>query len=105
MIKDAPAHDVDVALFSEAEEHALYEAFVHAKGAFLGAFQDRDYAAALRAMTALAAPLEKLFGNVLVLTENQRIRGNRLAQLQAIYREFLKVAQFSHLVVEKAQYR
>jgi glycyl-tRNA synthetase beta chain len=105
MIKDAPAHDVDVALFSEAEEHALYEAFVGAKGAFLGAFQERDYAGALRAMTTLAAPLEKLFGNVLVLTENQRIRGNRLAQLQAIYREFLKVAQFSHLVVEKAQYR
>ena len=105
MIKDAEVHEVDIALLTEAEEHALYEAFVHAKGTFLAAYQERNYTESLKAMTTLSDPLEKFFGNVLVQTENARIKNNRLALLQSIYREFLKVAQFSHLVVEKAQYR
>lgn len=105
MIKDAQVHEVDIALLSEAEEHALYEAFVQAKGTFLSAFQERNYTDSLKAMTTLSDPLERFFGNVLVQTENARIKNNRLALLQSIYREFLKVAQFSHLVVEKAQYR
>ena len=105
MIKDTEVHEVDISLLSEAEEHALYEAFVQAKGAFLAAFNERNYTDSLKAMTTLAAPLERFFDNVLVQTENARIKNNRLALLQSIYREFLKVAQFSQLVVEKAQYR
>ena len=90
MIKDAEVHEVDIALLTEDEEHALYEAFVQAKGAFLAAFGERNYTDSLKAMTTLSAPLERFFGNVLVQTENARIKNNRLALLQSIYREFLE---------------
>jgi glycyl-tRNA synthetase beta chain len=103
--KDVPVGEIRHDLLTEAEEQSLFSDFLQAKGAFLSSFHEKNYGESLKVMETLAGPLQRFFENVLVMTENERIRNNRLALLQSIYREFLKVAQFSHLVVEKAQYR
>ncbi len=57
----------------------------------------RDYDAALRALAALAAPLDRFFDEVLVMAEDAALRANRLALLERARGLFLRVADLSQL--------
>ena len=103
--KDLPGYEIRHDLLVESAEQALYADFVQARDAYLAAFHEQNYGEALKVMETLAAPLEHFFEKVLVMDPDARVRENRLALLQAIARELLKLAQFSNLVVEKAAYR
>lgn len=59
-----------------------------------------DHEAALRALAALAAPLDRFFVDVMVLCEDQRTREARLALLARIERLFLRLADVSRLAAE-----
>ena len=58
-----------------------------------------DYTEALRQMAALREPLDQFFDQVLVMTDEIEIRGNRLALLRNVRELFLRVADVSLLAV------
>ncbi len=105
IIKGYDNFEINPSLFREKEEPKLYEDFLQIKEEFLQHYNHKNYFSALKVMTILAPVLEEFFEKVFVLCEDEDLKKNRIALLQSIYREFLKVAQFSHLIVEKSLYK
>ncbi|MCG6900417.1 MAG: glycine--tRNA ligase subunit beta [Gammaproteobacteria bacterium] len=60
-------------------------------------FQQRDYTNALRRLAALQTPVDDFFDNVMVMADDDALRDNRLALLQALSDLFLQVADISLL--------
>jgi glycyl-tRNA synthetase beta chain len=84
-------------LFSEAAEKDLYQAFLKAKGSIDQHLEKRDYPSALVEMTRMKGPIDEFFDRVMVMVEDEAIRNNRLALLDAIGQLFLRFADFSKL--------
>lgn len=62
---------------------------------------DRQYGAALSEAASLRPILDRFFDEVLVMVDdNKAVRGNRLAILQKLYRDFSTIADFSEIVTE-----
>ncbi len=95
-----PASGIDPTLFEQPEEEELHR--------MAGAFHDRLDAAlaegrfddAFRAMGELARSLDLFFDEVLVLTDDQRVRANRIALLAGLGRDFERLADLSKLQIE-----
>ncbi len=90
----------DPAHFVEKAERELWNAYGDAKKKVDDALATRNFPAALAAIASVAAPLDQLFVDVMVLCEDERVRGNRVAILRAVARGFSRVAIFSDLVLE-----
>ncbi len=56
-----------------------------------------NYDAQLRALAGLRAPVDRFFEDVLVMAEDPRVRGNRLALLQQTLSLFYQIADISRL--------
>jgi len=82
---------VDPALFEADAERALFEATSRLRQA-KGSNEER-----LRALASLRAPVGRFFDDVLVMAEDPRVRGNRLALLQQTLSLFYQVADISRL--------
>ncbi len=95
-----PETAIDPALLVEAAEADLYRE--------AAAFHDalREHVAARRvdeafaAMGRLAETLDRFFVEVLVMTEDERVRSNRIALLKGLGRDFLTLADLSKLQVD-----
>ena len=91
------AAHVDAELFVEAEERTLFEAVSEAEDAAEAAIRQEDFAAAMRALGRLRAPIDTFFDKVLVNDEDETIRANRLALLARIRTATGAVADFSKI--------
>ncbi len=94
---DAP---VEPALLSEPAERELYDAaaaFHDRIGPLLAEHRVDD---AFAAMGPLAEVLDRFFVDVLVMTDDERVRGNRIALLKLLGRDFLALADLSKLQIE-----
>lgn len=87
----------DAALLVEASEKALHIALSKAGEAALHAIEKQDYAAAMRAMASLRAPVDDFANNVIVNADDPAIRRNRLALLATLRRVTRQVADFSKI--------
>jgi glycyl-tRNA synthetase beta chain len=87
----APAPAVNASLFEDDAERALFAA---ASGllAPAGSYEDR-----LRGLASLRAPIARFFDDVLVMAEDARVRGNRLALLNQTLSLFYRIADISSL--------
>ena len=104
LAQQQPAPSVDPGLFEAEAEHALYQAVrrlgPEGGGAQVGgsaedpaANADRD----LRGLASLRAPVDRFFTDVLVMAEDPRVRGNRLALLNLTLSLFYRIADVSSL--------
>ena len=91
------AAHVDAELFIEAEERTLFAAVSEAEDAAEAAIGEEDFAAAMRALGRLRAPIDTFFDKVLVNDEDETIRANRLALLARIRTATGAVADFSKI--------
>jgi glycyl-tRNA synthetase beta chain len=62
--------------------------------------QERDYEGALLEIAKLRPTVDTFFDKVMVMVEDERVRGNRLALLQTLLNEFSTIADFSEIVIE-----
>ena len=91
---DAP---VDPALFEDATETALYEAFSAVKSSLETRVAAGSWLDALIEIATLRGPVDAFFDRVMVMAEDLRVRTNRLALLTAIARMFGRIADFSKI--------
>jgi glycyl-tRNA synthetase beta chain len=63
--------------------------------------REHRYDEALALIAKLRTPIDQFFDKVMVMVDDERLRGNRLALLEAILRRFTTVADFSEIVTEK----
>ncbi len=97
---------VDPTLFASHAEQALYQTANTVRAQVQSAVHNREYVRALEALVPLAAPVDRLFDDVLVMADDPQVRTNRLALLQVVVHVFRQVADFAKVVMsdeEKTQ--
>ena len=96
---DALPQTIDTALLGDTAERDLYAALEQARNDLKPLLAGRDYTAAFRRLATLKAPVDRFFDEVLVMADDEALRGNRLALLAAVRRLFLELADLSRLSV------
>jgi glycyl-tRNA synthetase beta chain len=93
----APSPD----LYREEAERRLAAEFLEARPVIARLGEARRYREALERIASIAPALDRFFVEVLVNCPEEDLRGNRLALLASIQKEFSRFADFSEIVVEK----
>jgi len=97
--RDGRAYDAppDPRLYREAEERALAAALDTAEPAIEANLAAEDFVAAMTALAALRAPLDRFFDRVTVNAPEPKMRVNRLFLLSRVRRAMDRIADFSKL--------
>jgi glycyl-tRNA synthetase beta chain len=93
----APAAVVDSARLVEPAEKALAGALHNVKPIADSLFDNGEYAASLRELAVLKAPVDAFFDGVMVNAEDPALRANRLALLSTLHAAMNRVADLSKL--------
>jgi glycyl-tRNA synthetase beta chain len=93
----APAAAVDTARLVEPAEKALAGALHNVKPIADSLFDNGEYAASLRELAVLKAPVDAFFDGVMVNAEDPALRANRLALLSTLHAAMNRVADLSKL--------
>jgi len=82
------------------EEKAL-AAYVEQNSPRIEAFREaKEYQSALYLLSTARGTVDAFFDEVMVMVEDERLRGNRLALLQRLSKEFSTIVDFSEIVTE-----
>ncbi len=91
--------DINEDLLQEAEERELYKAYCQIEQDVKELVKDYQYFHALKRIAALRKPVDNFFDHVLVMTEEERLRNNRVSLLASLSDLFMEIADFSEIVV------
>ena len=89
----------DEALFVDAAEGKLCEAYQTVKSQVDELVAKQDYAGAVAELTKLAEPIDGFFDAVMVMDKDEKIKNNRLGLLKAVDQLICTVADFSKIVL------
>ncbi|WP_025698246.1 glycine--tRNA ligase subunit beta [Paenibacillus forsythiae] len=89
---------LDSALLGEAAESALYETWQSLRAPYEKALEADDAVQALALLAGLSDAITVFFDSVMVMAEDERVRGNRLALLAGIDADLKSFADFGKLV-------
>jgi glycyl-tRNA synthetase beta chain len=87
----------DTAAFESDAERELGDALARAERDTGALFAKRDYVAALNRLAQLRPVVDRFFDGVMVMADDPKVRGNRLALLQRLQRQFLQIADIGRL--------
>lgn len=90
----------DPNLFEKHEESELFRAAEDIAGPLSEALSAGDYPLAISHLVKLKPKIDAFFDNVFVMTEDERVRRNRLALLAEVRELFLSYGDLSKIVVE-----
>lgn len=93
--------EVNEETLADPEEHALFEAYRKIRPEVERSVNGGDYHAALRRIAGLRETVDSFFDKVLVMTDDESLRNNRLRLLHDISQLFLSIADISEIVREK----
>ena len=82
---------------SEKAERRLAQAVARIAPQAAKAFDAGEYQAGLKKLAALRDPVDSFFDDVMVMVDDEQVRGNRLALLRHLQELFLRVADISLL--------
>ena len=88
---------VDAKLLKEAAEQALYGALHGVQPLADKLYANGEYAASLRELAVLKAPVDAFFDGVMVNAEDAALRANRLGLLKSLHEAMNRVADLSRL--------
>ena len=94
---EAVAIDIDSAALVEPAELQLLERLLDAESTVKPLIDRREYETALRRLASLRDSVDGFFDKVMVMTDDARVRANRLALLGRLRALFLGVADLSRL--------
>ncbi len=89
--------DVDASKLVEPAEKALYEALAKALPAAKAAVEKEEFAAAMKSLSGLRAPVDAFFEKVMVNADDAMLRRNRLLLLSRLREALSAVADFSKI--------
>ncbi len=96
---DQAALAVDRARLAEAAEHDLYAVFQKLEPLVDARCAAGDFAGALTALATAKPAVDRFFDDVMVMTDDPAVRGNRLALLRGVAATMNRVADISRLAV------
>jgi glycyl-tRNA synthetase beta chain len=98
--RGAACETVKPELFSTPEEKQLHVSSLETRESTLACIANGDYNGALREMARIQQTVDNFFEAVMVMSEDEAIRINRLSLLKDVSSLFHKVADFSKIVTE-----
>jgi glycyl-tRNA synthetase beta chain len=90
---------VDLSVLVDGAERALHAAFDQLRPIVASRVADGDFSAALRALASTKPTVDRFFDDVMVMADDPKIRGNRLALLREVSATMNRVADISKLAV------
>jgi glycyl-tRNA synthetase beta chain len=87
----------DPELFEMDAERELYEQIEQSAAQIKPLMKEADYGATLQTLSGLRKAVDRFFDDVMVMADDPSVRGNRLALLASLSRQFLQVADLSRL--------
>jgi len=90
-------HASELSYVAEPAEKALMDALANSEPAAGRAIEDEDFSAAMAALAALRAPIDRFFEEVTVNADEENKRAHRLDLLARFRAAVHKVADFSHI--------
>ncbi|MCG8029189.1 MAG: glycine--tRNA ligase subunit beta [Candidatus Thiodiazotropha taylori] len=100
---DPLADKADPALYEDQAEHQLAQKMDELAPLAQPLFEQGEYAKGLQILAGLREPVDSFFDQVMVMTDDQKIRTNRLSLLAQLERLFLSVADITRLQVQENQ--
>jgi len=100
LAKNATDVALDPNYLEEPSEKELYQSLTVAQRKTAEYLAAKDYPAALIAVAAMQAPLNRFFDEVMVMAEDERLKQNRLALLRDLAVMVKQVADLSKIVTE-----
>ena len=94
---------IDPNAFREEAERALGRQIPEIAARVNELRQNGNYALALEEISRIRPAVDTFFDKVMVMVEDEGLRGNRLALLETLLREFSTIADFSEIVTEAKQ--
>jgi len=91
------ADTVDESLLQESAEKTLYKAVKIQQEKVLPLFESGDYSSALTSLASLRDDVDSFFDGVMVMTDDENLKNNRLALLSQLRNLFLNIADLSQL--------
>jgi len=101
IIQDHPPYKLKPDLLQEKGERELYTTFSILRDNILPMISRGNYSQAQKIIMSIRSSINKFFDDILVMTEESKVRRNRLALLQEINKLFLLMADYSQIVVEE----
>ena len=92
-----PPKEIDCSLFSEAAEERLFEKLVAVEKSALARFEEGDYLAGLEELAELRPAVDSFFDDVMVMSDREEQKRNRVALLARLRAVFLRVADLSRI--------
>ncbi|MXX98487.1 MAG: glycine--tRNA ligase subunit beta, partial [Gammaproteobacteria bacterium] len=93
--------EVNQSLLNNDAERMLYEAYNERSPQISALIKSKDYLEALKVLAQLREPIDNFFDKVLVMSENEDEKNNRLALLYQIDCLFMQIVDFSELCLEE----
>ncbi len=90
--------DVSSELLIEEPEEALYTFVMEKKNDMERYFEEGNYRLYLQELSSLRAPIDNCLDNVLIMSEDERLRENRVKLLGVVSDMFTKFADFSYIL-------
>jgi glycyl-tRNA synthetase beta chain len=100
ILQDKSKYKVNEGLLLEKQERELHTTFSIIRDNILPLIAIGDFAKAQRMIFRMRSSINDFFDHVLVMTDDKRLRKNRLALLQEISRLLSKIADYSLVVIE-----
>jgi glycyl-tRNA synthetase beta chain len=94
------APTIDATLLREDPERNLASQMAEIGRAAAHFGQAKEYSRALGEISRIRPAVDAFFDRVMVMVEDESLRANRLALLQALLKEFSTIADFSEIVTE-----
>lgn len=91
---------VEVTLFQEAAEPALYQTVQTSQDQYSTAMAGGNYVQALDVLVRMKGPIDDFFNAVMVNADDPAVRGNRLSLLKGVDDLFMSFADFSLIMVQ-----
>jgi glycyl-tRNA synthetase beta chain len=91
------SESIDESLFQETAEKQLYQAVQSQQAKVQPLFESGDYSSALTSLASLRDDVDAFFDGVMVMTDDERLKNNRLALLSQLRNLFLNIADLSLL--------
>ena len=100
ILQDKSKYKVNEGLLLEKQERELHTTFSIIRDNILPLIAIGDFAKAQRMIFRMRSSINDFFDHVLVMTDDKRLRRNRLALLQEISRLLSKIADYSLVVIK-----
>jgi glycyl-tRNA synthetase beta chain len=91
---------LDASLYQEPAEHQLGLALAGVTPTALASYQQGDYTGMLRQLALLRDPVDHFFAEVMVMSDDARLRQNRLALLSELHQLMNRFADLSRLAAQ-----